>query len=375
MFFNKEFFGKKYGGKYVNESLCKELKKIKNKYRKLVLKGKFVKKYYKLLCEISTRPTPLYFAKNISKIYKGKLFFKREDLNFTGSHKINNVLAQVILAKKMKKNKIIAETGAGQHGVAVSSICAMLNIRCLIFIGKNDYKKQIFNVKKIKKTGAKIKIVKEGNKTLKEAINSAIRYWSGNFNKCFYVIGSVVGPSPYPEMVRNFQSVIGKELKIQIKKKKIDYIISCIGGGSNALGIFFDFLGKKNLKLVGVEAGGINKNKNSFSTKYGKAGILHGCKTLVLTNKYGNVRDAFSISSGLRYPAIGPEHAYLKEKKLIEYKCVRDKYVIKAFNCCIKNEGIIPSFESSHAIAYAIKILKNKNIIVNLSGRGEKDIK
>ncbi|MGX7589006.1 tryptophan synthase subunit beta [Candidatus Vidania fulgoroideorum] len=370
---NSSFFGK-YGGSYVSDSILNELKKIKRVYRNIILNRKFIKEYYLKLCELSNRPTPLYKANNFKKKFGSNFFFKREDLNFTGSHKINNVLGQILLAKKLKKKIIIAETGAGQHGIAVSSICALYGMKCKIFMGKKDAKKQRLNVLKIKKMGAKIVIVKEGKKTLKEAINSAIRFWSENFNKCYYLIGSVVGPAPYPEIVRNFQSIIGKEIKNQTSN--IDYIVACIGGGSNSIGIFFDFL-NKNIKLIGVEAGGKDKFSNSFSTKYGKNGILHGCKTIVMTDKNGNVSDAKSISSGLRYPAIGPEHAYLKKKKLVKYSSVKDNKAIEAFNICSKLEGIIPSYESSHAIAYAIKISKKKkntNILVNLSGRGEKDI-
>ncbi|MGX7589160.1 tryptophan synthase subunit beta [Candidatus Vidania fulgoroideorum] len=373
---NYEFFGK-YGGQYVSDSILDELKKINNIYRKLFLKKKFVNNIYNKLCLISNRPTPLYKAINFNKKFGGNFLFKREDLNFTGSHKINNVIGQIMIAKKLKKKTIIAETGAGQHGIAVASICSMLNMKCIIFMGIKDVKKQKFNVNKIKNVGAKIKIVKEGKGTLKEAINSAIRFWAKNFNKCFYLIGSVVGPYPYPEIVRNLQSFIGKETKLQILKLniKIDNIISCIGGGSNSLGMFFDFIGKE-IKLYGIEAGGKNKILNSFSTKYGEEGVLHGCKTLVLKKKNGNIRNAYSISSGLRYPAIGPEHAYLRDKKLINYHSVNDKEVIKAFNLCSKLEGIIPSYESSHAIAFAIKISKIKkcNSIITLSGRGEKDL-
>ncbi|WDR79375.1 tryptophan synthase subunit beta [Candidatus Vidania fulgoroideae] len=373
---NSDFFGI-YGGQYVSNIILDELEIIKEKYKKLLLKKDFLKKVYSILCNISNRPTPLYKAKNFSKKFGSNFFFKREDLNFTGSHKINNVIGQILIAKKLRKRMIIAETGAGQHGIAVASSCAMMNIKCKIFMGKKDFKRQKLNVIKIKKMGAKIIKIREGKGTLKEAINSAIRYWTKNFSKCFYVIGSVVGPSPYPEMVRNFQSIIGKETKIQAFKAniKIDNIISCIGGGSNSLGMFFDFL-NYNINLFGIEAGGKGKKKNSCSIKYGKVSVLHGCKTLVLTKKNGIVRDAHSISSGLRYPAIGPEHVYLKDKKLVRYESVKDSDVLKAFNLCCNLEGIIPSFESSHAIAFAIKISnkKKKNTIITLSGRGEKDL-
>ncbi|WDI79417.1 tryptophan synthase subunit beta [Candidatus Vidania fulgoroideae] len=374
---NKDFFGI-YGGQYVSNIILDELNIIKKKYKSLILKKNFLNKLYSILCKISNRPTPLYKAKNFSKKFGNNFFFKREDLNFTGSHKINNVIGQILIAKKLGKKTVIAETGAGQHGVAVASSCALMNIKCKIFMGEKDFKKQKLNVIKMKKMGAKIVKIKEGNGTLKEAINSAIRYWAKKFSQCFYVIGSVIGPSPYPEMVRNFQSIIGKETKIQALKSniKIDNIISCIGGGSNSLGMFFDFL-NQNINLFGIEAGGNGKKKNSCSIKYGKVSVLHGCKTLVITKKNGIVKNAHSISSGLRYPAIGPEHAYLKDKKLVKYRNIKDKYVIKAFNLFCKLEGIIPSFESSHAIAFAIKISnkeKKKNTIITLSGRGEKDL-
>ncbi|MGX7582918.1 tryptophan synthase subunit beta [Candidatus Vidania fulgoroideorum] len=373
---SKGYFGK-FGGRFVSNYLSNELDKLNYFYKKHFSKKINIKRTYNNLTNISCRPTPLYYAKNLSKKIKNKVFFKREDLNFTGSHKINNVIGQMEIAKILNKKIIISETGAGQHGVAVSSICAKFNTNCLIFMGENDCKKQISNYKKIKILGSKIIKVNSGNKSLKEAINEAIRFWINNKNT-YYLIGSVVGPHPYPEIVRNFQKVIGKECYFQLSKNKInlDYIISCIGGGSNGIGIFKEFI-NSGINLIGVEAGGSNLG-NSASIKNGSIGTIHGCKTYVIKDKNGKLIDARSISSGLRYPSIGPEHAYLSYKNLVKYKSVSDKEVIKAFKITSKLEGIIPSLESSHAIAYAIKLSKkitNNKILINLSGRGDKDVK
>ncbi|MGX7577017.1 tryptophan synthase subunit beta [Candidatus Vidania fulgoroideorum] len=363
---NKLGFYGEFGGQFVPEILLEELNKITYFYKKIFLKKNFLYEFYSLLLNKSTRPTPICYAKNLSKKILGKIFFKREDLNFCNSHKINNVLGQIILAKIMKKKEIIAETGAGQHGVSVSQICSNFGVKCRIFIGKKDYKKQNSNVKKILAVNAKLVIVKKGDATLKEAVNEAIRYWTQNINETYYLIGSVVGPHPFPLLVSSFQSIIGKECKIQ---KKIKFIISCIGGGSNSIGIFSEFI-KSSCKLFGIEAGG-KKKKTSAVLRNGKIGILHGSRTFILKKP-----EAYSIASGLRYPSVGPEHSYLKEKKNIYYTNVKDNNAIKAFKICCKKEGIIPSFETSHAIAYGIKIGKNfkGKILINFSGSGDKDL-
>ncbi|MGX7582500.1 tryptophan synthase subunit beta [Candidatus Vidania fulgoroideorum] len=369
------FFGS-YGGSFVPELIYDITKEISKIY--LYLKNKnFLNIVYNEIRKFFIRPTPVFYAKNLSKKLNNKIFFKREDLNFTGSHKINNVIGQILLAKYMGKKKIIAETGAGQHGLAVATLSSYYGLKSIIFMGIKDVKKQPSNIKKIISLGSEIKIIKNGSCDLNEAINYAIKYWIRNPNS-YYLIGSVVGPHPYPTMVRDFQSFIGKELFEYQKKNNIkkNHIIACVGGGSNSMGIFHYYL-KKNVKskLIGVEACGKCKKNSVFIN--GKKTIHHGCKTLVL-KKNNFLVNINSISSGLNYPSVGPEHCFLKKKKLVKYVPVTNKESLYAFKYIIKKESIIPSIESSHAIFYALKISKKmfgKNITINLSGNGDKDLR
>lgn len=371
-----------FGGQYVSQKLKVKLNEIEIEFKKAKKDKAFIKEYKQYLTEYVGRPTPLYFAKNLSKYIGGaKIYLKREDLNHTGSHKINNALGQALLAKRMGKTHIIAETGAGQHGVATATICSLLNIKCTIFMGEEDIKRQHVNVEKMKLLGANIVHVTRGKGTLKEAVDEAFEYLLKH-QDVFYLIGSAVGPSPYPQMVKYFQKVIGKETKRQITKKEHKLpkaIIACIGGGSNSIGLFADFI-KEKVDIYGVEGAGLgtNTNKHASAIANNKIGILHGMKTYIMQDKNGNIKDAYSISAGLDYPGIGPEHAYLNKIKRVKYVSITDKEAVEAFKLLTKLEGIIPALESSHAIAYAIKIAKkyqsNDIIIVNLSGKGDKDL-
>jgi tryptophan synthase beta chain len=313
-----------------------------------------------------------------------KVYLKREDLNHTGAHKINNVLGQALLAKKMGKKKLIAETGAGQHGVAAATAAVLLNMECEIHMGAVDIEKQALNVYKMRLLGANVVSVDFGLKTLKEAVDSALIAWNNDLDNSFYLIGSAVGPHPYPTMVRDFQKIIGKEIKAQInlsEKRNPDYIIACVGGGSNAIGAFYEFINNKEVNLIGVEAAGegLNTNKHSAAISLGKKGLLHGMKTKVLLDDDGNIKEVHSIAAGLDYPGVGPEHAYLESIKRVKYVAVTNEDAIEAFKYLSKTEGIIPAIESAHAVAYAIKLVKNlskdKIVVINLSGRGDKDVK
>ncbi len=339
-------------------------------------------RYY--LREYSGRETPLYYAKRLSEKYGGaKIYLKREDLNHTGAHKINNVLGQILLAKKMGKKRVIAETGAGQHGVATATVAALLNMDCEIFMGEEDIRRQSLNVFKMKMLGAKVTAIKTGTGTLKDAVNGAFRDWVTNIDSTFYVIGSVMGPHPYPTMVREFQRIIGDEARRQIQEKEgrlPDYVIACVGGGSNAIGIFYPFIGDKEVKLIGVEAAGLglDTDQHAATISKGSLGVIHGMKTYVLQDEDGQIMPVYSISAGLDYPGVGPEHAYLHESKRASYVAITDKEAVAAFKELCLLEGIIPAIESSHAVAYALKLAptlrKDEIIIVNLSGRGDKDI-
>lgn len=376
-------FGK-FGGQYVPETIMNALIELENEFYKVKNDKDFIDEYNYYLKEYSGRETPLYFAENLTKRLGGaKIYLKREDLNHTGSHKINNVLGQVLLAKKMGKNRIIAETGAGQHGVATATVAAMLGMECEIFMGEEDIKRQALNVFKMKVLGAKVTSVSSGTGTLKDAVNEAMRDWVKNVENTFYVIGSVVGPHPYPTIVRDFQRVIGDETRKQILEKEgklPDYIIACVGGGSNSMGIFYPFINDIKVKLIGVEAAGlgIDTGKHAASISGGSVGVIHGMMTYVLQDDDGQILPAYSISAGLDYPGIGPEHAYLKEIGRAEYVSVTDKEALEAFYELSHFEGIIPALESSHAVYYgeklAKKLQKDDIIIVNLSGRGDKDI-
>ena len=372
-----------FGGKYVPETLMKALEELEKTYLKIKSDENFWQEFNELLKDYVGRPTPLYYAKNFSKFIGCHIFLKREDLNHTGAHKINNALGQALLAKKMGKTRIIAETGAGQHGVATATACAQLGLECIVYMGKEDAKRQALNVFRMKLLGAKVIEVEGGSQTLKDAINEAIRDWVTNVNNTHYIIGSVVGPHPYPMIVRDFQSVIGKETKEQILEKigrLPDIIVACVGGGSNAMGIMYPFIKDTSVKLVGVEAGGfgIQTGKHAASLCAGELGVLHGAKSYILQDENGNIVPTHSISAGLDYPGVGPEHAFLKEIKRVEYTFVTDGEALEAFKILSETEGILPALESSHAIAW---VIKNKDkfpsdlvIVVNLSGRGDKDV-
>ncbi len=371
----------KFGGRFVPETLMPVLLELENFYKSVRFDKEFWKEmdyYYK---EYIGRPTGLYFAPNLSKELNAKIYLKREDLNHTGAHKVNNTIGQVLLAKKMGKKRVIAETGAGQHGVATATAAALLGLECEIFMGEKDVKRQELNVFRMKLLGAKVHPVKSGSRTLKDAMNEAIRYWVTNARDTFYVIGTVAGPHPYPMMVRDFQAIIGYEAKAQILKKEgrlPDYIIACIGGGSNAMGIFSHFLEEENVQCIGIEAGGlgIESGKHGASLNAGSPGVLHGQMSYLLQDEDGQILEAHSISAGLDYPGIGPEHAFHFESGRVKYDYVTDKEALDAFVWLSQKEGIIPAFESSHAVAYLKKLpdIKNKLVIVNLSGRGDKDM-
>ena len=375
-------FGK-YGGRFVAETLVPLILEVEKAYKKIKKKKSFINEFKKNLKDYVGRPSPLYFAENLSKKLKGpKIYFKRDELNHTGAHKINNTLGQILLAKTMEKKRIIAETGAGQHGVATATVCALFNFPCTIYMGEIDYERQKPNVFRMRLLGADVEKVKSGSKTLKDAMNEALRDWVTNVNDTFYIIGSVAGPHPYPEMVRDFQSVIGHEAKEQIKKKEgklPNLLIACIGGGSNAMGLFYPFLNDINVKMIGVEAAGEGLNKkHAASIAKGHLGVLHGSKTYILQDKDGQITEPHSISAGLDYPGVGPEHAWLKDAKRVKYVSVTDKEALEAFKFSSRIEGIIPALEPSHALAYLIKkaskMPKDNIVIMNMCGRGDKDI-
>jgi len=372
-----------FGGQYVPQELKEKLNEIEEEFEKSKNDDNFKKQYLYYLNQYVGRPSPLYFAKNLSDYSKGaKIYLKREDLNHTGSHKINNALGQILLAKRMNKTHIIAETGAGSHGTAVATVCSLFNMKCSIFMGKEDIKRQMPNVERMKILGAEVIEVKEGKGTLKEAVDAAFNYLLEN-QDVFYLVGSCVGPSPYPKMVKYFQKIIGEEAKEQIlnqEGKLPKAIIACIGGGSNSIGLFTDFIKEKNVDIYGIEAAGkgLNTNQHASAIYNNKIGVLHGMKTYIMQDENGDIREAYSISAGLDYPGIGPEHAYLKSIGRVKYDSITDKEAIESFKLLCRLEGIIPALESSHAIAYAVKIAKNyskdDSIIVNLSGRGDKDL-
>ena len=375
-------FGK-YGGRFVAETLVPLILEVEKAYKKIKKEKSFINEFKKYLKDYVGRPSPLYFAENLSKKLKGpKIYFKRDELNHTGAHKINNTLGQILLAKTMEKKRIIAETGAGQHGVATATVCALFNFPCTIYMGEIDYERQKPNVFRMRLLGADVEKVKSGSKTLKDAMNEALRDWVTNVNDTFYIIGSVAGPHPYPEMVRDFQSVIGHEAKEQIKKKEgrlPNLLIACVGGGSNAMGLFYPFLNDINVKMIGVEAAGEGLNKkHAASIAKGHLGVLHGSKTYILQDKDGQITEPHSISAGLDYPGVGPEHAWLKDAKRVKYVSVTDKEALEAFKFSSRIEGIIPALEPSHALAYLIKkaskMPKDNIVIMNMCGRGDKDI-
>ena len=373
----------KFGGQYVPQQLKERLNFIENEFKKAMKDKEFIREYKYYLKNYVGRPSALYYAENLTKYCNGaKIYLKREDLNHTGAHKINNALGQALLAKRMGITHIIAETGAGQHGVATATVCCLLGVKCTIFMGVEDIKRQKVNVEKMQMLGAEIKPVTRGNGTLKEATDEAFEYLLNN-KDVFYLIGSAVGPSPYPKMVKAFQRVIGEEAKKQIlkyEKKLPKAIIAPVGGGSNSIGLFSSFIKEKNVEIYGIEGAGlgIDTDKHAAAIANNKIGILHGMKTYIMEDENGNIKDAYSISAGLDYPGIGPEHAYLNKTGRVTYDSITDKEAVEAFKLLTKLEGIIPALESSHAIAYAMKIAKHYKkdeiIIVNLSGRGDKDL-
>ncbi|MDR2191403.1 MAG: tryptophan synthase subunit beta [Endomicrobium sp.] len=373
-----------YGGQFIPETLMSAIIELEAAYNHFKCDENFKRELRSLLCEYAGRPSLLYYAKNASeKLGGAKIYLKREDLNHTGSHKINNVLGQTLLAKKMGKKRIIAETGAGQHGVAAATAAAMLGMECEIFMGEEDTKRQALNVFRMKLLGAKVNAVQSGTKTLKDAVNEAFRQWASRVDDTFYVLGSVMGPHPYPVIVRDFQSVIGNEIKEQILKKEgklPSAVLACVGGGSNAMGSFYAFLEDKDVKLIGCEAAGkgVDTTETAASITTGRTGIFHGMKSYFCQTENGQIAPVYSISAGLDYPGIGPEHAWLNDEKRAQYVPVTDAQAVEAFVFLSKTEGIIPAIESAHAVYHAMQIApkmkKEETIAVCLSGRGDKDV-
>jgi tryptophan synthase, beta subunit len=377
----KAYFGS-FGGQFVPETAMFALEELEDAYNTIAQTKEFKDELSYLLREYAGRPTPLYHAARLSEHYGHEIYLKREDLNHTGAHKINNALAQALLAKKMGKKKIIAETGAGQHGVATATAAALFGLECDVYMGETDAARQQLNAFRMQLLGANLIKIGTGLKTLKEATTAAIQAWVNEIESVFYVIGSAVGPHPYPKMVRDFQSVIGTETKSQLASKgvKADYVLACVGGGSNAIGIFSAFVGDPSVQLIGVEAGGLGAHTpyHAATITNGRAGIIHGMKTIVLQDKFGMIEPVHSISAGLDYPGVGPEHAHLHEISRAKYEAVTDDECITALKLLCRLEGIIPAIESAHALAYLQKLcpqLKGKKtIVVNVSGRGDKDM-
>ncbi|MCF6515006.1 tryptophan synthase subunit beta [Lactobacillus sp. S2-2] len=374
----------KYGGQYVPEVLIEELDRVAETYNNIKDTDEFKNEFNDLLNNYANRPSLFYYAKSMTEDLGGaKIYLKREDLNHTGAHKINNVIGQALLAKKMGKKRLIAETGAGQHGVATATIAALFGMECDIYMGQEDTERQKLNVFRIELLGGRVHPVTSGSKVLKDAINAALQEFAANPNEVFYVMGSATGPHPYPTMVKDFQSVISVESKKQIKEienKLPDKVVACVGGGSNAIGSFADYISEKNVDLIGVEAAGkgVNTNLTAGTIEKGTIGVFHGMKSLFLQNKLGQINPVYSISAGLDYPGVGPEHAYLNDINRAQYVGITDDEAVEAFNYIAKKEGIIAAIESCHAIAYVKKIApkmnKNQTIICTLSGRGDKDV-
>ena len=377
-----KYYGQ-FGGQYVSESLMNTLAELEKAFDEAIRDREFAKDYIYYLQEYVGRATPLYYAERISKKYGADIFLKREDLNHTGAHKINNVIGQILLAKRMGKTKVIAETGAGQHGVATATGAALFDMECTVFMGAEDIERQKLNVFRMEMLGAKVQPVTTGSATLKDATNEAIRTWAEKAEDTFYIIGSAVGPHPYPKMVKEFQRIISTEARKQILEKtgKLpDAVVACVGGGSNSIGMFADFINDKDVDLIGVEAGGlgIETGKHASAMALGQVGVLHGMKTYLLQDEIGNIQLAHSISAGLDYPGVGPEHAYLRDSGRAKYVSVTDKECMDALMELCRMEGIIPAIESAHALAHVFKMAqgeyKGKTIIMCLSGRGDKDV-
>nr|WP_315256318.1 tryptophan synthase subunit beta [uncultured Duganella sp.] len=373
-----------YGGSFVAETLTYALAELNEAYAKYSKDPEFLEEFRYELKHFVGRPSPIYHAKRWSEQAGGaQIYFKREDLNHTGAHKINNVIGQALLAKRMGKPRIIAETGAGQHGVATATICARFDLECVVYMGSEDVKRQAQNVYRMKLLGATVVPVESGSKTLKDALNEAMRDWVTNIENTFYIIGTVAGPHPYPMLVRDFQSVIGEECLVQMPEmtgRQPDYVVACIGGGSNAMGIFYPYIDEAGTRLIGVEAAGegLDGDKHAASLTKGYPGVLHGNRTYLLQDENGQIIETHSVSAGLDYPGVGPEHAYLKDSGRAEYVSITDEEALQAFHDCCHIEGIIPALESSHALAYAAKLAatlpKDQIVLANLSGRGDKDM-
>ena len=380
---NKGYFGD-FGGMFVPETLMNTLDELEKAYADAKRDSSFTMQKDDYLKEYAGRETPLYFAQEMTRaLGGGKVYLKREDLNHTGSHKLNNVIGQMLLAKRMNKKRIIAETGAGQHGVATATVAALFGLKCEVYMGREDVERQALNVFRMNLLGADVHPVETGTATLKDATSEAIRDWAANYQDTYYVIGSVVGPHPYPQMVRDFQSVIGEETKRQIREKEgrlPDCLIACVGGGSNAMGLFYPFKGDKDVRMIGVEAAGlgISTTKHAAAIAKGSPGVLHGMLSYFLQDEDGQIQPVHSISAGLDYPGVGPEHAHFYDSKRAEYASVTDDEAVAAFQFLSRTEGIIPALESAHAVAYAMKAVpatkKDDIIVVNVSGRGDKDV-
>lgn len=378
---SKGYYGS-FGGAYIPEMLLHNIEELNDNYLKIINDQSFLKEFNELLKDYVGRPSPLYFSKNLSRKYSAKIYLKREDLNHTGSHKINNTIGQILLAKRLKKSRIIAETGAGQHGVATATVCALMGLKCIVYMGATDIKRQSPNVARMKMLGAEVISVTSGSSTLKDATNEAMRDWINNPIDTHYIVGSVVGPHPFPDMVARFQSVISKEIKEQLMQVEgrdyPDYLVACVGGGSNAAGTFYDYLDDKRVKIICVEASGkgINSGKSAATTKLGKLGIIHGSKTLLMQTDDGQITEPYSISAGLDYPGIGPMHANLFTSNRGQFISIDDDGAMAAGLMLSQSEGIIPAIETAHAFAiFENKKFKPKDVVVvNLSGRGDKDL-
>lgn len=376
-------FGK-YGGQYVPETVMPVLNELEEAYDKYKDDPQFIADFKKILKEYAGRPSMLYYAEKLTRHYgKARIFLKREDLLHTGAHKINNALGQAVLARRMGKKCIIAETGAGQHGVASATVAALFGFKCKVFMGKVDIERQKLNVFRMKLLGAEVIPVEGGSGTLKDAMNEAIRYWSAHIDDTYYLIGTVAGPAPYPELVRDFQKVIGEEIRRQVKEQaggRLDYLVACVGGGSNAMGTFYDFRNDKDVKKFGVEAAGkgMDTDEHALTLEKGRPGVLHGAYSYLLQDDDGQALEAYSISAGLDYPGVGPEHSYFKDAGIVDYVGITDDEALAAFRLLSELEGIIPAVESSHALAYLEKLMpstrEDEVVVVCLSGRGDKDV-
>ena len=379
---NENGFYGNFGGAFIPEMLYPNVEELRVKYLDYITTNEFQEEFYSLLRDYVGRPTPLYFAQRLSEKYGAKIYLKREDLCHTGAHKINNTIGQILLAKKLGKKRIIAETGAGQHGVATATVCALMGLKCIVYMGEVDINRQSPNVARMKMLGAEVSPATSGSKTLKDATNEAIRDWIANPEDTFYIIGSVVGPHPYPDMVAQFQSVISKEIRKQLLEKEAteipNYVIACVGGGSNAAGAFYEFLENEEVHLIAVEAAGhgVDSGESAATSVLGKPGIIHGSKTLLMQTEDGQITEPYSISAGLDYPGVGPLHAHLKETGRATFIAITDSEAMKAGLAISKLEGIIPAIETAHAFAALDQMQFNSNdvVVVNLSGRGDKDL-